>query len=112
MDYRLAPEHSFPGPVYNALDALEQVQRLSSSLLSIVNLGENASYINEPKVNPRKGFLVSGIIAGGDFSAVVSHLYRDEGLSPSLTGVYLSIPSTYRPDALPEKSKEFYLSRE
>jgi acetyl esterase/lipase len=73
---------------------------------------KTAAHIEELGVSPTKGFLVGGISAGGNFSTVVSHLYRDEGLSPPLTGVYLSIPSTRPPEHLPEKYKEFYLSRE
>jgi len=73
---------------------------------------KTAAHIEELGVNSTKGFLVGGISAGGNFSAVASHLYRDEGLSPPLTGVYLSIPSTCPPEHLPEKYKEFYLSRE
>lgn len=32
---------------------------------------------------------------------VSSHLYRDEGLSPALTGIYLCVPSPCVPSALP-----------
>jgi len=56
--------------------------------------------------------LVGGISAGGNFGAVVSHLYRDEKLSPPLTGVYLSIPAIMQPEHVPEKYKDFFLSRE
>jgi hypothetical protein len=45
-------------------------------------------------------------------AATVSHLDRDDKNSPPLTGVYLSIPSLMAPEAVPEKYKSKYLSRE
>lgn len=45
-------------------------------------------------------------------AAVISHLYRDEGLQPPLTGVYLSIPSLMGPDNAPEKYRHEHHSRE
>ncbi len=111
VGYRLAPEHPFPGPVHDALDALKWVSN-QPSYFTILLTCETAAHIEELGVNPTKGFIVGGISAGGNLGAVVSHIYRDEGLNPPLTGVYLSIPSTCPPDVLPEKYKEFYLSRE
>lgn len=35
--------------------------------------------------------------------ATVAHLWRDEGLTPPLTGVYLSVPGPCIVSALPEK---------
>lgn len=61
---------------------------------------------------PKKGFLVGGVSAGGNFVAVVSHLYRDEGISPPLTGLFLSIPTIMEPEVVPEKYRHEYLSRE
>jgi hypothetical protein len=43
---------------------------------------------------------------------VVSHLYRDDKLSPPLTGAYLSIPVCIAPEFVPAKYKDVYLSRE
>jgi len=62
--------------------------------------------------NPKKGFLAGGISAGGNFGAIVSHLYRDDKLSPPLTGCYLSIPACISPQFVPAKYKDVYLSRE
>jgi hypothetical protein len=62
--------------------------------------------------NAKKGFLVGGISAGGNFAAIVSHLYRDDKLSPSLTGSYLSIPACISLDFVPAKYRDVYLSRE
>lgn len=55
---------------------------------------QTASNLDDLKVNVEKGFLIGGISAGACFAAVASHLYRDEGISPPLTGCFLSIPST------------------
>ena len=59
-----------------------------------------------------KGFIVAGISAGANISAVISHLYRDEKLQPPLTGIYLSIPSAVDASVVPGKYRAEYLSRE
>jgi acetyl esterase/lipase len=96
VDYRLAPEHPFPIPIHDAYDALKWT----------------AAHFEELGGNPSKGFLVGGISAGANFSAVIPHLYRDEKLSPPLTGVFLSVPACIGPDVVPPKYKKVYLSRE
>ncbi|KAH7336299.1 Alpha/Beta hydrolase protein [Rhexocercosporidium sp. MPI-PUGE-AT-0058] len=96
VDYRLAPEHPFPTPCHDAYDALKWT----------------ATHFEELGGNPKKGFLVGGISAGGNFGTIVTHLYRDENLSPPLTGAYLSIPACITPETVPEKYKSLYLSRE
>jgi acetyl esterase/lipase len=96
VDYRLAPEHPFPTPVHDAYDALKWT----------------AAHFKELGGNPAKGFLVGGISAGANFSAVLPHLYRDDRLSPPLTGVFLSIPACMGPHLVPEKYKNVYLSRQ
>ena len=62
--------------------------------------------------DPSKAFIIGGISAGANICAVISHLYRDEKISPPLTGVYLSIPSVFRPEVTPEKYKNLYHSLE
>lgn len=62
--------------------------------------------------DPAKGFVIGGISAGGNLAAVISHLYRDEKMSPPLTGIYLSVPILVSPEAVPDKFKHQYLSRE
>ncbi|KAG4439280.1 hypothetical protein IFR05_005213 [Cadophora sp. M221] len=96
VDYRLAPEYPFPTPCHDAYDALKWT----------------AAHFEELGGNPKKGFLVGGISAGGNFGAIVTHLYRDEKLSPPLTGAYLSIPACIPPESVPEKYMSLYLSRE
>lgn len=57
--------------------------------------------------DPTKGFLVGGTSAGGNLAAVVSHLARDEKLSPPITGVALLIPALadYTLKEFPEEYK-------
>src|SRR2546421_8972693 len=62
--------------------------------------------------DPAKGFVIGGISAGGNLAAVISHIYRDEKMSPPLTGIYLSVPMLVCPEADPGKFKHQYLSRE
>ena len=56
--------------------------------------------------------MVGGISAGGNIAAVVSHLYRDDRVSPPLTGSYLSIPLIMNEETVPDNYKHIYLSRE
>jgi acetyl esterase/lipase len=62
--------------------------------------------------NPSKGFVCAGVSAGANFAAVVSHVYRDEKITPPLTGLYLSIPRVSGPEVVPDKYKARYLSHE
>ncbi|KAF4631418.1 hypothetical protein G7Y89_g6710 [Cudoniella acicularis] len=96
VEYRLAPEHPFPKAVEDAYDALEWT----------------AANVKELDVNPEKGFLVGGISAGANLAAVVSYLWRDNKMSPSLTGQYLSIPAVCTPEAMPSKYQDFCFSME
>ncbi|KAI9870595.1 MAG: hypothetical protein M1830_004066 [Pleopsidium flavum] len=96
VDYRLAPEHPFPTPINDAWDAVKWAAANTSAL----------------KADPKKGFVIGGISAGANFSAVISHLARDEHLSPALTGVYLSIPTVVDANSMPEKYKSEFLSHE
>ena len=95
VDYRLAPEHPFPVPIHDAYDALKWT----------------AANLDTLHVDASKGFLVGGVSAGANFTAVLSHLYRDDKLSPPLTGLYISVPAILYPEAVPDKYKSMYLSR-
>ena len=58
------------------------------------------------------GFIVGGVSAGANLSAVLSILARDTGLSPGITGVHLSIPLVVASGAVPDRFKSEYLSYE
>lgn len=94
--YRLGPEFPFPYAIKDAWDALKWA-------------ADNAkSWGADPSV----GFVVGGTSAGGNLSAVVAHLARDEKLSPPLTGQHLIIPAVLPAAVVPDKYKEYYLSYE
>lgn len=94
VDYRLAPEYPFPTPINDCWDALQWV----------------ATNASELGADPSKGFIVGGESSGGNIAIVLSHLARDNNLSPPLTGQFLSLPSCLPPETVPEKFKPFYHS--
>ncbi|KAL0264841.1 hypothetical protein SLS55_000794 [Diplodia seriata] len=79
VDYRLAPEHPFPAGVNDAWDVVKWA-------------ASNAGTPALPAADPTAGFLVGGVSAGANLSAVVGTLARDSHLSPPLTGLILSVP--------------------
>lgn len=95
VDYRLAPEHPFPAAVTDSWDALQWAAANATTRL---------------KADPSKGFIVGGTSAGGNISAVLTHLAKDAKLSPPLTGQYLCIPAVLADDVVPEKYKSQYKS--
>ncbi|CAK7217048.1 hypothetical protein SCUCBS95973_003019 [Sporothrix curviconia] len=95
LSYRLAPEHKFPTATDDCWDELKWVVQNASKL------GADLS----------EGFVLGGTSAGGNISIVLSHMARDEKLPP-LTGVYMNVPLVMAPEAVPEKYKQYYQSRE
>jgi acetyl esterase/lipase len=60
--------------------------------------------------NPKKGFIIGGTSAGGNISAVLGLLARDEHLSPPLTGLCLLVPAVMDFNAIPEEYKSEVIS--
>ncbi|OSC98338.1 hypothetical protein PYCCODRAFT_1523426 [Trametes coccinea BRFM310] len=91
VGYRLAPEHPFPTAVDDCLAALQWT-------------AENTTLL---RVDLSKGFLVGGMSAGANLSAVVSHIARDDPFFEGrrLTGQLLREPLVCHPDAYPERWK-------
>ncbi|KAF2432628.1 alpha/beta-hydrolase [Tothia fuscella] len=56
------------------------------------------------------GFVVGGASAGGNISAILVLLARDESLNPPLTGQYLCVPAVLPPISVPAKYKQEYIS--
>lgn len=83
VDYRLAPEHRFPVGINDAYDAFKWAAANAGSL----------------DADPAEGFLVGGVSAGGNMAGVISYLARDDGISPTITGLLLSIPCFLMPQA-------------
>lgn len=61
---------------------------------------ENASDLG---ADPSKGFIIGGTSAGGNLTAVVSHLWLDDKLTPKITGCLLMIPAVLNSAAYPDK---------
>ncbi|KAJ3006797.1 hypothetical protein NUW54_g3800 [Trametes sanguinea] len=98
IEYRLAPEHPFPAAVDDCLAALRWTV-------------DNTSIL---KADLGKGFIVGGHSAGGNLSAVLSHILRDDPYFEGrrLTGQLLRDPFVCHPDAYPESLKSSFRSME
>ncbi|KAM6527604.1 hypothetical protein FALCPG4_008659 [Fusarium falciforme] len=96
LSYRLAPENKFPAASDDCWDTL-------------VWIASNASKLG---ADPTKGFVLGGTSAGGNIAIVLSHLARETGLSPQLTGVYLNVPLVLAPEAVAPQDLHLYRSRE
>jgi len=96
VDYRLAPEHQFPVPIQDAYDATKWA-------------ASNAATFG---ADPSTGFIIGGTSAGGNMTAVVAHLWRDDKATPSITGCLLMIPAYCDSKFFPDKYKADYKSFE
>ncbi|KAK3672781.1 hypothetical protein LTR78_007367 [Recurvomyces mirabilis] len=94
IDYRLSPEHKFPIPVHDCHDSTAWAAKNASDL----------------GADPSKGFIIGGTSAGGNLTAVITNLWRDDGAKLPITGNHLMIPAVCYGPALPEKYKKDYRS--
>lgn len=94
--YRLGPEHPFPHAPKDCWNGVKWA----------------AAHAKAWGADPSVGFVVGGASAGGNLTAVVVHLARDEGLSPPLTGQYLAIPMVGTKSKMPERYRKYFLSYE
>ena len=85
VEYRLAPEHRYPGPLHDTIDAADWV----------------AEHADELGVDMRK-LVVAGDSAGGNLSAALAIAFRDEGrplagqlLIYPAVDLSLSLPGTH-----------------
>ena len=65
--------------------------------------------------SPATGFLVGGISSGANFAGVIAYTARDAGLSPPITGLFVSVPVCLMPQAyhlVPPEWKDQLLSLE
>ncbi|GAB7350765.1 hypothetical protein MBLNU459_g1309t1 [Dothideomycetes sp. NU459] len=79
ISYRLAPEHPFPAAPQDAWD-------------SVTWLGKNAASLG---ADPAVGFVLGGVSAGGNLTAVIAQQAQDSGFSPPLTGLWLCVPLVF-----------------
>lgn len=96
ISYRVAPEYKFPAAQLDTRDSLKWI----------------AEHATEPPLNadPKSGFIMGGISAGGALTATCSRFFQEEPLKHPLTGQWLAIPSLMDSSSVPEKFKEYYLS--
>ena len=99
VDYRLAPENVWPKGVEDAYDVVRWCAATASPDSELI------------PGDPLQGFVVGGASAGGNLSAVVSQMARDDNLYPPLTGQYLCVPALIGPDVVPDKWQAEYRSR-
>ncbi|KAI0889687.1 Alpha/Beta hydrolase protein [Annulohypoxylon maeteangense] len=98
VEFRLAPEHPFPGPVEDAYDALAWVSENLESL----------------RIDPAKGFIVAGESSGASMALAVAYLWvtQKKGATLQITGIYSSANSAASAETVPEKYRSFFLSME
>lgn len=97
--YRLVPENPFPAAQNDVWDTLLWARDHASEL----------------GADPSKGFVLGGVSAGGNLSAALSQKWVDDEMSPSLTGVWLSVPLIFpsKPESrVPPEFKDAHFSRE
>lgn len=94
--YRLGPEHKFPISQYDGIDSAKWI----------------AEHASELGADPTKGFVVGGISAGGTLTSIITNASLSEKFKYPVTGQWLSIPSLMDEVTVPEKYKQYFLSRQ
>jgi acetyl esterase/lipase len=119
IEYRLAPEHKFPigfGDAYDVVKWVRGAQSLLGKIKPSLSRTDNSSKATLPSSQAQlhakltKGFVLGGTSAGANFTAGISHLARDENLSPPLSGLVFLAGSFCHPDARPERYRDRILS--
>ena len=90
----MAPEHPFPQAWNDCWDALKWAAANAKTL----------------GADPAVGFIVGGASAGGNLSAAMTQLARDEKLDPPLTRQYPNFPALCHFDVVQEKYRPEMIS--
>ena len=98
--YRLAPEYRFPTSINDGDDTMQWIAKHA---------------VDKLRADPKHGFVLGGVSAGANLTNVITHLARDRGMVPPITGNWLSVAGIrMRPGdehKLPEKYRARFLSR-
>ena len=94
VEYRLAPEHPFPTGV---LDCWTVLQKVAS---------EPGLFSRYAK--PEMGLVLGGSSAGGNISALLAHRSREEGLTPAVTGQWLSVAYLVPRSMCPDRYRDIF----
>ena len=95
-EYRLAPEHKFPTAPQDLWDFM-------------LWLAQNVALTG---AEPRAGFVIGGVSAGGNLAAVTAQKVLSPEYPLTLTAVYLGIPVLFSAHTVPAEYQSVFLSRE
>ena len=79
--YRLYPDVDFPVPITDCYDAVKYLAANYSDLSSA-----------SCAIELSRGFIVAGSSGGGTFATIITHLARDDGLVPKISGCHVACP--------------------
>lgn len=96
IGYRLAPQYAFPTQATDCFEALKWT----------------ACHATRLRADPSKGSIVGGPSAGANCAAAAVSMAQKEALAHPVTGQWLAVPAIFTPDIVPEKFKQYFLSRE
>lgn len=93
VDYRLAPQHSFPIPLEDCVEAVEW------SLANARRLGSNTGKV-----------IIGGGSAGGNLAIASALKLIEKGNRQRLQGLIALVPVTVHPDCVPSSLSDAYRS--
>lgn len=95
ISYRLAPANKFPTSHNDAWDSAKWIADNATGTLG---------------ADPSKGFIMSGVSAGGCIASAVVTNAISEPLAHPFTGQWLAVPAILDEEHTPEKYKKYHLS--
>ncbi|KAF2137106.1 uncharacterized protein K452DRAFT_236425 [Aplosporella prunicola CBS 121167] len=98
ISHRFAPDHPFPTPAHDAIDAVAWL----ASHAADSGIGADTA----------AGFVVGGGSSGASLAGVAVQAWLDAGKEPRVSGVWLQMPSFLDPSIVPDKWKTLHFARE